>query len=145
MSLVNNKDLRANTVAVLKANTTIGSSRIFGSKVTPHMMNTLPCVGVYITNSSAEGVNHDGVGFTKTVDVVIEVAVTQSSNTAYNYVDQLDDYIHQIKEALFRLSTWKSQFENVARYTESISLDEINGEQPIATASLIIQCEIVER
>lgn len=138
--MINNKTIRLSTVNAIKANANIAASKVHDSKVTPHMFGNLPAVGVYITSSSAEGRDHMDPGFLRSLDINIEVAV--SGNNA-SYANTMDDLIYEIKEALFSRSNWQDQFENVAGYNETVTLEE-GGEQPIALGTLVITCELVE-
>ena len=142
--MINNKTIRLATVDALKANANVtalvANSKIYNSKVTPHLFGNLPVIGVYVTGAAVEGMNHVTPGFVKTLDITVEVAVAGNSAT---YMDTTDDVIYAVKKALFANSAWYGQFENVAGYREETNLDDA-GETPIALSTLTITCEIVE-
>lgn len=141
--MVNNKTIRTLTVNALKANSNVtalvAATKIHNSKVTPHMFGNLPAIGVFITNSAAQGVNHLTPEFVRAIDVNIEVIVSGTED----YMDNTDDIIFAIKRALFGNTVWTGQFENTAGYTEETNLDDA-GEKPMALSTLTINCEIVE-
>jgi hypothetical protein len=142
--MINNKTIRLSTVNALKANANltalVANTRIYNSKVTPHLFGTLPCVGVYLTNSAADGANHVTPGFNRTLDIVIEAAVSGNSAT---YMDTCDDILFAVKQSLFGNTVWHGQFEAIAGYREEIQLDD-GGESPVALAVLTISTEVVE-
>lgn len=142
--MLNNKTIRLSTVDALKANTNVtalvANSKIFNSKVTPHLFGNLPAIGVYITGASSSGVNHVTPGFVKTLDITVEIAVSGNTST---YANTSDDIIYAVKKALFANTTWYGQFENVAGYREETILDDA-GETPVALSTLTITAEIVE-
>jgi len=142
--MLNNKTIRLNTLNALKTNTAVttlvANSKIHNAKVTPHLYGNLPAIGIYLQSSASAGMNHVTPGFTRTVDIVLEVAVAGNSAT---YMDTTDDIFFAIKSALFANTSWSGQFENVAGYSETITIDD-TGESPIALGTLTINCEIVE-
>lgn len=144
MALVNNRVIRQVTVDALKANTNVtalvAATKIYNSKVTPHLFGNLPAIGIFTNSTATQGVNHVVPGFVKTLDINVEIAVSGVTSV---YMDTADNIIHAVKNALFANTTWHGQFENVAGYTEETILDD-QGEQPISLTTLTISCEIVE-
>ncbi len=102
-------------------------------------MNDLPAISVYTPTVSAETVSVLTPAFKRTIDIVIEVVVADSTL----WQDIVDDILFDVKTKLFTDSTWTGQFASIAAYTEEHDLDD-QGEKPIAIGTLTISLVIVE-
>ena len=116
------------------------TSNIGVDKILPHQMANLPAIAIYIPNESGQSVDHEDPAFVNTMNVVVDIIVSQASN----YSSDLDKYVQQVKERLFQSRTFIEQFEEIVGYDVQTTYDS-EGESPTATAEVTIQIGTLER
>ena len=136
---MNNKTIRQEAVTRIVAANTAAGSKVYNSKITPHLLGDLPAVSVYTSAGSAEQIASNNPYFIRTVDLQVEVHVAATITAS----DTMDDIVNDIKNALFGDSTWLALYTNVEGYTEQYVFD-FDGEKPLAQAIITIGIEINE-
>lgn len=136
--MINNKDIRSGVVSRLNGETNAGTN-VFSARVNPLRSGSLPAISVFTTDVNAEGVKPSEPAFRRSLSIVLEVTVADSST----WQDDVDDIIYNIKSILFSDSTWVQQFSDISGYTEQHELSG-EGEQPVAVGTLTIDVSIFE-
>lgn len=137
--MINLKDIRDDVVTRITGK--VGGASVFSAKVSPNFEKDLPSVSVYTSNVSSTntGNGQQPAAFQTTVDFEFEIAAAASTN----WQDTVDDIVYDIKTTLFNDKVWIDQFEFIQGFQETYLVND-QGEQPIATATLRITCELVE-